>query len=132
MIEDARPGRGPVDRACKIVVSAEGVKGGVMRRRESFVVCALIRDAQSWARERGFMWLLLEMLEMLAGRSLLVGGSADWSCVRSAERPATVDFKATRSCSALLVEPGMFTVEVVFWWLSILKFVIRGGENNNN
>lgn len=127
MIEDASPGRGPVDRACKIGVSAEGVKGGVMRRRESFVVCALTRDAQSCARDRGLMGLLLELL---AGWSLLVGAGVDWSCVRSAERLATVSFKATRSCSALLVEPGIFAVEGVFGRLSVLKFVIRGGEIN--
>lgn len=127
MIEDARPGRGPVDRACKIGVSAEGVKGGVIRSRESFVVCALTRDAQSWARDRGLMGLLLQML---VGSSLLVGAGVDWSCVRSAERLATVSFKATRSCSALLVEPGIFAAELLFGRLYVLKFVIRGGEIN--
>jgi hypothetical protein len=92
-------------------VSAEGVKGGVMMRRENLVVCALMRDAQSWARERGFIEL---SLAVLVSGSLLVGAGVDWSFVRRAERLATADFNAARSSSAVFVEPGIFVLGEYF------------------
>lgn len=52
-IDDARAGRDDDERDCRIVVMALGVRGRVIRRRESLVVEAFMSDEESWARERG-------------------------------------------------------------------------------
>jgi hypothetical protein len=118
-MEDARPGRGLVERARRMEVRAVGVNGGVMRRRESLVVWALIKDAESWARERGFIVLSLGVLLMLLADSLLdlrsVGAGVDWSCVSRLEMLDTVDFNAARSCSTLLGDPGIVGAVVVLY-----------------
>lgn len=49
-----RPGRHEDDSEVMIVAIAEGVKGLLRRRRESFVVWAWRRDDASWRRERAF------------------------------------------------------------------------------
>jgi hypothetical protein len=78
------------------------VKGEVIMRRESLVVWALIREAESWARERG----LIAGVESSLGFGP-VGGVVVWSCVRRWESVETVDFNVARSRSTLLIESGI-------------------------
>jgi hypothetical protein len=121
---DARLGSGPAARARRIVVTAVGVNGAVINRRESLVVWALIREAESWARERG---LIVVVMEGFAA-SPSVRASVDWSRARRAESVRMVDFNVARSCSPFFAEPGILVV--VPWVLFFFHVVLRcGGEN---
>lgn len=45
----------------RMVLIAVAVKGLLIMRREIFVLCALMRDAVSWAKLRAFTSLIFEL-----------------------------------------------------------------------
>ena len=73
---------------------AVAVKGLLIIRRESFVECALMRLAVSWARSRALTLLVFSMFGST--------GPEFCSCATKVDIVETVDLRIARSCSAFV------------------------------
>jgi hypothetical protein len=88
----------PEDTSPIFAISAEGVRGGLMSRRESVVVCDFKSVVAEWTTAMGFGRVLVESCD--PDEAVVEGAREDWKCVR---RACVVCVSAMRELKSLVL-----------------------------